>query len=146
MIKNATIFKVNQTGLTTNQPKFEGVDIDAVHAKRAPNLTHADSGPGFTPAKRPGTVIPNEPQKQWSSGTHIHRSETSSANANMFQRPTYSGAELAPYQGRPEANNHMQHGSVVGGKWQPYTTPGLMCVGAAGPVALQPAARGRFAA
>jgi hypothetical protein len=49
-------------------------------------------------------------------------------------RETYTAPELKPYTGRPGANDHMQCGSVSGGVWQPYKPPGLMCVGAAGPV------------
>jgi len=45
------------------------------------------------------------------------------------ERPPYDGAELRPYEGRPDANQHMQYGSMVGGKWQPYKPPGLVCTG-----------------
>lgn len=41
----------------------------------------------------------------------------------------YNGAELQPYTGRPDANQHMQHGRVENGVWQPYTRPGLVCTG-----------------
>jgi DNA-binding transcriptional ArsR family regulator len=56
----------------------------------------------------------------------------------------YDGAELRPYDGRPGANDHMQFGSVTNGKWTPYKPPGLMCVGAAGPVPVSIGTR-RFA-
>lgn len=107
----------------------------AAHLSRpaAPKLTTPDNGPGYTPAKRPGTVIPNDVQKQWSSGQVLHRHELD-ADASLWERPTYDGAELRPYEGRSDANDFKQHGSVVGGLWQPYKAPGLMCVGAAGPV------------
>lgn len=41
----------------------------------------------------------------------------------------YNGAELQPYTGRPDANQHMDHGRVENGKWSPYTRPGLVCTG-----------------
>lgn len=124
----------------------------APHLSRAPEgrakLTTPDNGPGYTPTKRPGTVTPNGIQKRWSSGQMVSHVELDTGT-NLFKRPDYDGAELRPYEGRTDANDHMQHGSVVGGKWTPYTLPGLMCVGAAGPVAIgssSGASRGRFAA
>lgn len=56
------------------------------------------------------------------------------AESNLFKRPTYNGAELKPYTGRPGANDHMQFGSVVNGKTVPYSAPRPVCVGAAGPI------------
>jgi hypothetical protein len=57
-------------------------------------------------------------------------------SGRFVTRDRYEGKELLPYTGRPDANDHMQCGSVEGGVWKPYTPPGLMCVGAAGPVPL----------
>lgn len=41
----------------------------------------------------------------------------------------YDGAELRTYTGRPDANQHMDHGRVENGTWTPYTRPGLVRTG-----------------
>lgn len=89
---------------------------------------------------------PTKAQKKWVSGqlqTPINgpgytkktlgKIETES---NLFKRPDYDGSELRQYEGRPGANDHMQHGSVVNGKPVPYTPPRPVCVGAAGPMSM----------
>ena len=83
------------------------------------------NGPGFTPPRKLGKV-----QKP---------------STDLFKRPVYDGAELRPYSGRPDANDHMNCGTVVGGVWKPYTPPGLHLVGAAGPVVLSAGGGRRFA-
>lgn len=96
--------------------------------ERTAALTQPHNGPGHT----------MHPLPVFDAPTNIpHRAGTAGG--------LYDGAELAPYTGRTDANDHMQHGSMVGGAWRPYTPPGLMCVGAAGPVPLGGAQRGRFA-
>lgn len=42
----------------------------------------------------------------------------------------YQGHELRPYEGRPDANQHMQYGSRRGKGIVPYATPKPQCVGA----------------
>ena len=81
-------------------------------------LTTPKNGPGHT--KKPLPVLDTPAEYPVRTGT---------------AGGTYNGAELKPYTGRPDANDHMACGSMVGGALRPYTPPGLMCVGAAGPVA-----------
>lgn len=102
-------------------------------ARQSAKLTAPTNGPGYTRSK-------------WAEGQVVFKAAQARTVDTHHMRGTYDGAELRPYTDRTDANDHMRHGSMVGGKWQPYTPPGLMCVGAAGPVALLPAARGRFAA
>ena len=64
---------------------------------------------------------------------------------NSTTRDVYDGAELRPFDSRPGANDHMQHGSVSGGQWNPYTPPGLMCVGVPAQADAASSARRRFA-
>ena len=108
------------------QPKKK--EPTTAHLHRSSKLVKAVNGPGHT--MRPLPVFDAPVQIPHKSGT---------VNGH------YMGAELRPYEGRPEANDHMACGSMVGGVWRPYTPPGLMCVGAAGPVAVGGAQRGRFA-
>lgn len=96
--------------------------------ERTAALTQPCNGPGHT----------MHPLPVFDAPTNIpHRAGTAGG--------LYDGAELAPYTGREDANQHMLHGSMENGVWKPYTPPGLMCVGAAGPVPLGGAQRGRFA-
>lgn len=87
---------------------------------------------------------PTPKQKKWVSGTLVEPMNGPGhtvkkigkivSHTDLFKRPRYDGAELKPYEGRPGANDHMKCGTVVNGVHKPYTPPGLMCVGAAGPV------------
>lgn len=57
---------------------------------------------------------------------------------------TYDGAELQPYSGRPGAMDAFELPSVVNGERVPRTAPRLLCVGKAGPAAVQAAGQPRF--
>ena len=100
----------------------------ATYTAEPPRMTQPVNGPGHT--MRPLGKLD---------------APASSPLRNSTTNSNYDGAELRPYEGRTDANTHMQHGSVVGGVWQPYKAPGLMCVGAAGPVSTGSPGR-RFAA
>ena len=93
----------------------------AVHLVRPTDertkLKTPSNGPGHTPSVLPRFTEPSS--DKWCS---------------YSTKKPYDGAELKPYEGRPDANDHKNFGSVVGGVWQPYKPPGLMCVGIAGPV------------
>lgn len=116
---------------------------DSPHARSVMQRA-ADHQPA-APRKKPGTVTPTELQKKWSSGQLVHRAPATGNSTNLFKRPTYDGAELKPYTGRPDANDHMNCGTVVNGTWKPYTPPGLHLVGATGPVVLASGGGRRFA-
>ena len=90
---------------------------------RPAHLVRPVNGPGYTPPKKVKKV---------------------ESNTNLFKRPNYDGAELRPFTARPDANDHMNCGTVVGGVWKPYTPPGLHLVGAAGPVVLASGGGRRF--
>lgn len=99
-------------------------------------LTTPCNGPGYTPPKplhtgNTGSATASTTasdgrtaaQRQWSAGQVLHASQISNEGA-VWHRPTYDGAELRPYTGRPGANDHKRCGSMVGGKWQPYKPAG----------------------
>lgn len=57
---------------------------------------------------------------------------------------TYDGAELKPFDGRPGAMDAFSLPSLVSGERVPRTAPRLLCVGKAGPAAVQAAGQPRF--
>lgn len=109
--------------------KKKGVPAKYTAAYQKPSLSQPVNGPGCNLIDLGKLATPTDVP---------HRNSTT--------RDVYDGAALLPFDSRPGANDHMQHGSVSGGQWKPYTPPGLMCVGAAGPVEAASSARRRFAA
>lgn len=82
---------------------------------------------------------------------HLYRVIPAEPKPNRIQpvRPGttsgyYMGAELRPYEGRPGAMDAFELPSVVNGERVPRTAPRLLCVGKAGPAAVQAAGQPRF--
>jgi len=96
----------------------------APHAQRYPLPKPLHTGnTGSATASTTASDGRTAAQRQWSAGQVLHASQISNEGA-VWHRPTYDGAELRPYTGRPGANDHKQCGSMVGGKWQPYKPAG----------------------
>ena len=53
---------------------------------------------------------------------------------NGSMRDPYMGEELRPFTARPGANDHMQCGHLVAGRWAPYTPPTMSAAGVGGRV------------
>lgn len=82
---------------------------------------------------------------------HLYRVMPAETKPNRIQpvRPgttsgNYMGAELQPYSGRPGAMDAFELPSVVNGERVPRIAPRLLCVGKAGPAAVQAAGQPRF--
>lgn len=106
-IGHPAIWKCTQKGL--------GIETD----KPTTKMQQPKNGPGYTATK--------DPRFYAASSDRI---------TNGTKRDVYTGCELKPYTGRPDANDHMNFGSVVNGIEVPYTPPRPVCVGVAGPVPL----------
>jgi hypothetical protein len=101
--------------MTSTAPKKVGAP--AKHIWRAPSdrMTTPNSGPGYTPMKLPAAA-----------------SQPTRSNDWRAKHPPYTCPELRPFDGRPGANDHMQHGSLRNGVAVPYAPPAPQCTGTKG--------------
>ena len=60
----------------------------------------------------------------------VDRREAPITNGSV--KGDYMGEELRPFTARPGANDHMQCGHLVAGRWAPYTPPTMSAAGVGG--------------